>query len=950
MTTTATNAFTSAVASGVSPIPFTFQAISPNEIGVLRGGVLDLVAGVDFTVILNGDNTGTVTPNVSWGTDTVVIYSKPNFDQPADFTRFGPLYPDQLVPPLDRITRALIALRATALILPLALAVSTSARADRLLGWDAAGAVTSYDVSTVTGPPGAPGGNVMAIGLFNAASATAVPAGADLVRTSGYSAKGIGIADYVYDAAVDAAYVAANPRTSFRDTAGRGFRLSTEQQLAITMFGAQCDTSKFGVGGTDDTAAVQAAVDFLNTRGGGKLLVPGHTRCAGSLNLSGKNHITFFGPGGILGYNAPPAGQLIYTGVGSGPFIDASHSNAVAFKEVGVRYTSATFTGDLIAYTNTSGGSDAAYGLVENCLVGGMYNAGAYVASARSLISLEGAILCQIVGNHFQFAAAAIRGAKEISVGNVLYSNAHNIQRNTFDNVTNAILNAAQSWTVDSNWFEGTNGGAGGMQHAYYSDISAASAAGSTSFAYTNNWHGDKVAGGAWFDNNFMGIRGLDMSGNYFDTGGPTDCVKFASTIQGGNISGNAFSSGIDFNNVGHYGLKGDGNYWSVEPKNLSGNAEDINISANKLNSANAASFVRMFKVGEYRIGYPGAAGGTGTFAYYAGGAVDAEMFVSSDTNRQKSFSLRRGNERRWSFVSTSETESGSSAGSNFQLRGHDDAGTWTVTPLSANRATGDVMVGGVLYPSTDNTKNLGTSGARWATVYAGTGTINTSDRNEKTAIRSLTDDEFNALLDAAGAVKLRAFKFKDAVKSKGKDARDHYGIIAQDLYDEMAKRGLDPFTGGVLGFDPVIEQVNEKYQTEEPVVKTKTQTSTVVEIIEGKVVERRVKTKIKVPIIDLLPVHDEKGKALTVLVPDPDWKPERDPITHRPMGSAPLIEQPRLHEVVRMRTVNRTRKIERPKLDRNGKPVIRWNVRYSEFFALRQAWLERELQKPATR
>ena len=103
---------------------------------------------------------------------------------------------------------------------------------------------------------GDPGGNVMAIGLFSAASGLTIAVGTDLVRTAGYSAAGRGSALYSYDAAVDAAYVTANPRTSFVSANGRGFKLA---ELIVTpyMFGA------VGDGTTDDAVPYQAALDHL---------------------------------------------------------------------------------------------------------------------------------------------------------------------------------------------------------------------------------------------------------------------------------------------------------------------------------------------------------------------------------------------------------------------------------------------------------------------------------------------------------------------------------------------------------------------------------------------------------------------------------------------------------------------------------------------------------------
>jgi len=49
----------------------------------------------------------------------------------------------------------------------------------------------------------------------------------------------------------------------------------------------------------------------------------------------------------------------------------------------------------------------------------------------------------------------------------------------------------------------------------------------------------------------------------------------------------------------------------------------------------------------------------------------------------------------RWKIRSTSEAESGSNAGSNFQIARYDDTGTLTDTPFVINRATGLVSMGG---------------------------------------------------------------------------------------------------------------------------------------------------------------------------------------------------------------------------------------------------------------
>ena len=99
------------------------------------------------------------------------------------------------------------------------------------------------------------------------------------------------------------------------------------------------------------------------------------------------------------------------------------------------------------------------------------------------------------------------------------------------------------------------------------------------------------------------------------------------------------------------------------------------------------------------------------------------------------------------------------------------------------------------VYPSangalTDNLKDLGNISYRWDDVFATNGTIQTSDRNEKEAIASLTPTEM--LVAARLSSSFKNFKWKDAVAEKGAAARMHSGIIAQDVQAAFTAEGLD--------------------------------------------------------------------------------------------------------------------------------------------------------------
>lgn len=125
--------------------------------------------------------------------------------------------------------------------------------ANTLLGFDDDGNATELSGSGIFGLIGL---GVMALSLFTSATSKSVPVGTNTVETTGYSSEGLGGARYVYDAAVDSAYVTANPRSSFITANGRGFRLGTQQVILPEMLGAKGDNV------ADDGAAINATYAF----------------------------------------------------------------------------------------------------------------------------------------------------------------------------------------------------------------------------------------------------------------------------------------------------------------------------------------------------------------------------------------------------------------------------------------------------------------------------------------------------------------------------------------------------------------------------------------------------------------------------------------------------------------------------------------------------------------
>ena len=117
-----------------------------------------------------------------------------------------------------------------------------------------------------------------------------------------------------------------------------------------------------------------------------------------------------------------------------------------------------------------------------------------------------------------------------------------------------------------------------------------------------------------------------------------------------------------------------------------------------------------------------------------------------------------------------------------------------------------------------DNTQNLGSASYRWSVVYAGTGSINTSDAREKTPVEEFTANELNAAKQLSKEI--GTYKFLSAVAKKGDDARKHIGMTVQRAIEIMEANNLDPFAYGFICYDaweektvdhPAVEAVEGK-------------------------------------------------------------------------------------------------------------------------------------------
>lgn len=148
--------------------------------------------------------------------------------------------------------------------------------------------------------------------------------------------------------------------------------------------------------------------------------------------------------------------------------------------------------------------------------------------------------------------------------------------------------------------------------------------------------------------------------------------------------------------------------------------------------------------------------------------------------------------------------------------------GTSLQLGVDTNAAVGVVLQGGIFREAGDGSLNLGNGSHRWAVVYAKTGSINTSDRNEKNTIADIDPEQAEKLIMG---LKPSTFKFND-----GTSGRTHWGLISQDIEELLPQIGMSDldFAGFIKSpktedyYEDVPETVTDEENGEEKTVTRK--------------------------------------------------------------------------------------------------------------------------------
>jgi Chaperone of endosialidase len=316
--------------------------------------------------------------------------------------------------------------------------------------------------------------------------------------------------------------------------------VATAQDYNIVSYGAKCD------GHTDDSSAIQTALNAANSNHGGRVVIPLSitTSCvfASALDMDGFVNVSLEGLGSS-GWNKP---TLAYSGTAS-PAISMKSTLRVTLKNLAIEYTNTGFSGMLLDTEHGISGSDSAFDVFDTLDLSGPAGS----PNAICLICGDRSINLLITNSTFNWAENAIRGAADSSG----YANSWTIRDNEFSSASGTIsgaflLNPSAAWAVIRNTFELGTAASTSLTVMDNSTISCAGC------EFTGNWGGDAPSNWAGtVIKNFGtgGQGGIHVSGNWFEAGNNANATFmsiYAGSTRGISVTGNLigfFGKGIVF-------------------------------------------------------------------------------------------------------------------------------------------------------------------------------------------------------------------------------------------------------------------------------------------------------------------------------------------------------------------------------------------------------------------
>lgn len=307
-----------------------------------------------------------------------------------------------------------------------------------------------------------------------------------------------------------------------------------------------------------------------------------------------------------------------------------------------------------------------------------------------------------------------------------------------------------------------------------------------------------------FIDTSSIAVRALGGDHVYFETDGAT--YTSAKAVRSAIFSGkNCYFQG--FNEV--FKTATTSNFWTLENSEITSSTSTYDMDVSAVNGRN---FFR--NVGFDNGLNPAALGNTTLMDCSNSGVLPSALsnhymsgqFKASRTSDAIIANTTAATPQRTLEVQQQNTAVGGLGADASRLVVASDNALLLTQNLTTPRSL--LFANDVFRPTQDDVLALGGASYLWTEVFAAAGTINTSDERQKQDIEALSDAEQRVASALKGLVK--KFRFKSAVEKKGDDARIHVGVIAQEVQAAFETEGLDAHRYGILCYDEWDAEIDE--------------------------------------------------------------------------------------------------------------------------------------------